>query len=337
MDIYIKSFNRVYYLDRCIHSIYTYLKGNFNVVVLDDGTPSHFLDELQIKYPTIIIKKSPHYFLKSQAIIRRALENEPYNVSGIPDSFWYQNIEAGSEYFLLLEDDIWLTQHIDLDELLAVAESQQLGCIKLYWGGNPKVVQGNPIRNGSIEVLTNIPLPIKSSLLFRLFLSKRTKLYSIAKRLGFLSYNFFLPYYSMYAVAGAFFSKQYWTYLWEGSNGKVDEQKQLQKVLSYREKYRVRFAKSIVESCDTSFITSTTNYYPQVELDFIALNYQINLLWLQGHIDVTDRFPKDFDAVIIKKLLQEHGTSTLTSDLDEWDKWIIRFKEQYRNLGFKIE
>ena len=35
--IIIKSFNRPYYLDRCLQSIYKFVKGNFKIIVLDDG------------------------------------------------------------------------------------------------------------------------------------------------------------------------------------------------------------------------------------------------------------------------------------------------------------
>ena len=38
-NIYIKSFNRAYYLDRCLQSIEKYVSGEYSVVDLDDGTP----------------------------------------------------------------------------------------------------------------------------------------------------------------------------------------------------------------------------------------------------------------------------------------------------------
>ena len=39
MDIIIKSFNRPYYLDRCILSILKNVKGDFKIKIVDDGTP----------------------------------------------------------------------------------------------------------------------------------------------------------------------------------------------------------------------------------------------------------------------------------------------------------
>jgi len=47
IDILIKSFNRPYYLDRCLYSIYKFVKKtDFNIVVLDDGTPEKYLQKI---------------------------------------------------------------------------------------------------------------------------------------------------------------------------------------------------------------------------------------------------------------------------------------------------
>ena len=46
-DILIKSFNRAFYLDRCLKSIKTYIIGNYKVTILDDGTPQKYLDKIQ--------------------------------------------------------------------------------------------------------------------------------------------------------------------------------------------------------------------------------------------------------------------------------------------------
>ena len=48
-SILIKSFNRAFYLDRCLKSIKTYVTGNYTVTILDDGTPQKYLDKIQQK------------------------------------------------------------------------------------------------------------------------------------------------------------------------------------------------------------------------------------------------------------------------------------------------
>ena len=40
MDILIKSFNRPFYLDRCLNSIHSFVSGDYRVSILDDGTPA---------------------------------------------------------------------------------------------------------------------------------------------------------------------------------------------------------------------------------------------------------------------------------------------------------
>ena len=68
MTILIKSFNRPFYLDRCIYSAYKFVLGDFNIKILDDGSPEKYLDKIQWKYPHISIVKSDNYDEKSQAI-----------------------------------------------------------------------------------------------------------------------------------------------------------------------------------------------------------------------------------------------------------------------------
>ena len=104
MDLLIKSFNRPYYLDRCIQSIYLNVQDNdFNIIVLDDGTPQKYLDKLAEKYPEIKILKSDLYSEKSKAIA-----NGDSNVnSKIPIDLWINAAEKSSNYFLLTVKENW--------------------------------------------------------------------------------------------------------------------------------------------------------------------------------------------------------------------------------------
>ena len=47
VNIFIKSFNRPYYLDRCLQSIENFVEGDFWVKVLDDGTPEKYLKKIK--------------------------------------------------------------------------------------------------------------------------------------------------------------------------------------------------------------------------------------------------------------------------------------------------
>lgn len=336
MDIYIKSFNRIYYLDRCIYSIYKHVKGDFTIKVLDDGTPAVFLEKLQVKYPEISILKSPFYEKKSDAIVQHVLENKTYNVSGIPDDFWYEQLSTGSANLLLLEDDIWITRDIDINQVETMIEEYQLACIKLYWGNNEKIIQGKKKAiDASIELLTDIPFPIKSPGLFRFLMSKKTKLFALAGKLGIVPETFLLPYYSIYVVAGAFFKRDYWLHLWKNNGGSVNEPTQLYRALSYVKKNKVNVGKMVNEASSTSFITSTTNYYQDISLDFIKLNYYINEAWFHEELSAENNFPDDFDLQYLEKILKRYKVNSV--DFESWNLWIARFKQQYRTLGFQIK
>ena len=126
MDIYIKSFNRPYLLHRCIASIYHYLQGfNGTLVVLDDGTPKKYLDKIQQLYPEIKIKKSPFYDQKSEAILSNKV---PEKI--IPANFWRDEVLKGSERFILIEDDMWFTNHIDFIDFSNQINDMQMDMVK---------------------------------------------------------------------------------------------------------------------------------------------------------------------------------------------------------------
>ena len=61
MDILIKSYNRPYYLERCLFSIQKHVAKKENFFVLDDGTPQIYLDKILNRYPFVTIKKSEFY------------------------------------------------------------------------------------------------------------------------------------------------------------------------------------------------------------------------------------------------------------------------------------
>ena len=130
MDILIKSFNRPYYLDRCLQSIYfNCTESDFKIIILDDGTPQKYLDKLQIKFPDISIQKSEFYDLKSE---KCDLGLKPVTME-IPISLWITSVQKASEYFVLLEDDFWFTSKINLNKINEQAMIHNLAMLKLFW------------------------------------------------------------------------------------------------------------------------------------------------------------------------------------------------------------
>ena len=64
MQILIKSFNRPYYLDRCLASIKKFVVGYQKVLIMDDGTPQNYLDKIKQKFPFVEVVYAEHYIEK---------------------------------------------------------------------------------------------------------------------------------------------------------------------------------------------------------------------------------------------------------------------------------
>ncbi|RZM21994.1 MAG: hypothetical protein EOO88_30815 [Pedobacter sp.] len=124
-DIFIKSFNRAFYLDRCIASIYKNITGNFTIKILDDGTPKKYLDKIQAKYPEVEISLSNSYEEKTMAIAENLISGKPINGFDIPTKFWYNNVEKASKYVIVTEDDVWFTQAVNVDQLVLQADESE--------------------------------------------------------------------------------------------------------------------------------------------------------------------------------------------------------------------
>ncbi len=108
MDIIIKSFNRPYYLERCLRSIYHFVQGSFHIRILDDGTPPEYLARLKELFPDVAIYTSPVYEAKVAALRAHVAGKQTFDQLTIPTAMWIEHVAKSSAIFLLLEDDIWL-------------------------------------------------------------------------------------------------------------------------------------------------------------------------------------------------------------------------------------
>ena len=135
-DIFIKSFNRPFYLDRCIASIEKYVSGDFRIKVLDDGTPEEYLNKIKNKYQNVEILLSDNYERKIKAIKENLLTGKSVNGFEIPTRFWYDNVKKASNYVIVTEDDVWFTQPINVDDLQNQAKKFDINLLKLGWLGN---------------------------------------------------------------------------------------------------------------------------------------------------------------------------------------------------------
>jgi len=338
MDILIKSFNRPYYLDRCIQSIVLNSRNSeYKIVVLDDGTPQKYLDKLLDKYPEINILKSEFYDEKSNAVA-----NDIQNINlKIPIDLWIKSAKNASNYFLLIEDDFWFTTAFNLKKFRLNLETDKIKMLKLCWLGNSKLISENNNSNNKLYSIYSPNLYTENPYLFNLiFRIDRFKIRKILTYFKFYSEERFLNYYTIYATSGAIFKKKYFLNLWKNHKNSVDERLQLLNAVKFinKKKKSLNFGFSNSELMKTGFLSSASNQnkeFKNISIDVFAFNKIINEAWFNNHFDAMENYPNDLNAEKIEELLINSNNSL--AQVSEWKKWVQAFKNQYISFGCKID
>ena len=338
MDIIIKSFNRAFYLDRCIASINKYVSGDFRVKVLDDGTPEQYLDKIRKKYPNVEILLSDNYERKINAIKENLVTGKSVNGFEIPTRFWYDNVKNASEYVIVTEDDVWFTQPINVDELSQEAKNLNINLIKLGWLGNQSNRKDLIIESISenLESAQPKPLPYFPKKLMEAFFYNQYKFFTILYKLGQVDNLTQRKYWALNSILMGFYKKEYWLEIWKDMDGKVDEKRQLINASLFYKKNKNNpnfISKLKLEAMKTTFQSSATNSYHEYGFDFDVnrFNHLINEAWLKDEFDAMENFPKDFSIEYFKRFISD------TINFSEFEKWANRFRKQYENMGCKTE
>jgi len=337
MNVFIKSFNRPYYLDRCIQSILlNVIDNNLSIIILDDGTHPKYLQKVKDKYPNVKVKLSPFYDEKVNKIQKFISQGQVINEMEIPTQFWLASINENREkYFILLEDDFWFTERIYIDEIYNLLETNKLCILKLFSFGNPRLVSGKlkEISQSINEVKPS--LLIKNEFLFKKFFAGNPfKIWSILHKLRIKNKNK-INYYTIYNVAGAIFSKKYYSHLWDNFSGVVNEDEQLIKALNfYNTEKDVRYGVFKKDVVATSFSSSATNMFAGIDFNPFIYNDILNESWFTDELNPMSGYPKDILEDDIIKILNKN-TDKLIS-VDNWLRWANRFKDQYKEIGFQI-
>ena len=336
MDILIKSFNRPYYLDRCLASIVKFVITDYRIVILDDGTPAEYLEKLQLKYPNITIQKSGLYSEKEDFVTNK---NKFFNTK-VPIDLWFTAAQNASEYFVLIEDDFWFISEIDLTILEQELQTEKIQMLKLFWLGNPKLINENNLKNlDHINVFKPnlyVNNPILYTLIFRWY---RFKIRKIATFFKIYSKNRALNYYTIYATSGSIFNKKYFLSLWNSHNNSVDEGLQLYNAVKFVHINKdANFAYTKTEILKTGFLSSATNEhkkYKEVNIDMFTFNKIMNKAWLENRFDPMDNFPNDLDIKSIEHILDLENSDF--AQKNEWQKWVFEFKKQFQSFGCKTD
>jgi hypothetical protein len=339
MDIIIKSFNRPYYLHRCLFSIDKYLKDfNSKIFILDDGTPKIYLDKIVELFPNVIIKKSESYNKKQQY----SIEGVRPNYYEIPVDLWVESAKNSSENFILIEDDTWFLESIDLEEVEQEINDNKVVITKLFWLGNPILNQNKEeVIKKSIVLLKPKLYTLIPALYY--FIFYKFNKFKIRKTLRFFRINTEekrLAYYTIYAVAGMIFNKDYYTKLWDNHQNKVDEGLQQYNAVKYlfKNKSKINFARYKQEILRTGFMSSATNEHKEnfeENIDMFLFNKIINEAWFSNQLDVLSSLPNDIEEKSIVSVLENDSQKRI--DPKKWISWKNNFKNKYQSIGCLID
>lgn len=337
-DIFIKSYNRIFYLDRCIASIYQLVEGEYQITVLDDGTPKKYLDKLQEKYPNIQVKCSQNYPQKAKAVEENILYGKKIDSFNIPTDLWRNAAENASEYFIMTEDDVWFTEKMNVNELAHQAKENKISLLKLGWLNNYKDDQWVRLLGINENLVATQPkdLFLSYSFIMDLFFYNKYKFFTLGYKLKIFDNYTKLKYWALNSILMGLWHKDYWNFVWKDAQGKVDEKQQLRNAAIYYRKHKNNpyfIARLNKESMSTTFQSSATNSYHEYGFDFDVnvFNHLISEAWYKENFDVMQNFPKDFSTDYWERFI-EHKINTA-----EFRKWVEQFKNQYRNLGCEIE
>lgn len=338
MDILIKSFNRAFYLDRCIASIFKHVSGNFKIKILDDGTPEKYLNKIREKYPDVEIYLSDQYQKKIRAIDENLSSGKSINGFEIPTKFWYENVQNSSDYIIVTEDDVWFTNPVHVDELQIHAQKHDIHLIKLGWLGNESERKDLILNTISEQLEAAQPkdLQLFNKKLMTAFFYNQFKFFSILYKLGKVDNYTTRKYWALNSILMGFYKKNYWLEIWKGMNGTVDEKKQLINASVFYKKniHNPNFISRLKkEAMKTTFQSSATNSYHEYGFDFDVnlFNHIINEAWLKGEFDSMQNFPKDFSTDYFKSFVSDKINTS------EFEKWVARFRNQYEALGCSTE
>lgn len=339
MDILIKSYNRPYYLDRCLFSIEKYVQNNTgDIVVLDDGTPQVYLDKIQEKYPFVIIKKSEFYNEK----IQYTASGKRPEIYKIPIEFWLKSASDASDNFILIEDDTWFVSAINLNAIAEEITLNNVAMTKLYWIGNPIINQNKQEVNLENIVLLKPRLLTTFPAIYNFVFYKFDK-FKIRKTLRLLKIHTqkkHLAYYTIYAVAGMIFNKNYFLSLWNNHQNKIDEGLQLYNAVKTfkNSKETLKYARLKNEILKTGFISSATNEHKENfsgNVDMFYFNKILNDAWLSNSFDSIHSLPNDIKEEDVIDVL--NASKQNTSLIQNWINWRNYFKQKYIAIGCEID
>jgi hypothetical protein len=292
MNIYIKSFNRPFYLDRCIRSIKFNVTGYDKIIVLDDGTLSVYLSRISQLYPDVEIRSSGADDGKIK-LLRQERFDEIAAKYPSATAFWVREIANDkNDYCMVVEDDVWVVRRLNLTALLPELVQNQAVICKFWWGSTQHQITAQKACAGG-PVLEYFEA----------------------------AYDQLEDAYSIWIVAFAVFRRDYWINSVSAARRLADERSQLIAASEFAAKHpTVRYAKTQVRTIFQGWMLparSTPEYYDKGLIQHLYMD-ALNDAWLAGQIAPTDGFPFDFPKAAIRDVL---ATKLAAPAVRIWDEW----------------
>lgn len=294
MNIYIKSFNRPFYLDRCIRSVKFNVKNYDKIIILEDGTLSKYVTKLRELHPDVEWRFSGADDMKFE-LLRQEKFNEIKKKYIEPAHFWIKELEKEEDdYFFLLEDDVWIVQNIDLNLLRTNMMSNDCIILKFWWNNNPQedqIVKTYATSNNSTIAYFNPLIENVKDI------------------------------YKVWIVAFAIYRKEYWLTSLKKINRMGDEHSQLLEAYEFiKNNPNSTFAKSKNRVVHQGWVIpgrATAEYYDKGLVQHLFMD-ALNEAWYNNKLDPNQGYPFDFSDDYIISILSQHLPK---KSVDIWKNW----------------
>ncbi|MER8603908.1 hypothetical protein NKH45_23280 [Mesorhizobium sp. M1156] len=299
INVYVKSFNRPFYLDRCIRSVKFNVTGYSKIIVLDDGTPSAFMDRIRQLHPDVEIRSSSADDGKVELLRQERFKEIEKLYPSAPD-FWVREVKSDDNaYCLILEDDAWIVRRLDLLTLVRNLESNQAVICKLWWSNHVHKITERYICNSGPALEYYDPD------------------YESSKDAS-----------SIWIVAFALFRRDYWLHCVSKARRLADERSQLIAAADFANRHpTARFAKTerrVVHQGWMIPARSTPEYYDKGLVQHLYMD-ALNGAWAAGRLDSAEGYPFDFSKPAVAAILREALPEKVVGVWGEWHEREIRY------------
>jgi len=300
MRVFVKTFNRPFYLDRCLRSIRAALRGVTEVIVLDDGTQQRYLPLLRKRYPTVRFVSSGADDRKYELVRSEQFDELHRSYSGY-FQFWAREVGASPDsHVIVIEDDTWFIRSLSLPLLQEVCDQGVLG-VKLWWGDLPKA----PFATNSAPIQVGPAVTVRE----------------IAPHINSLD-----DMWEIWLECMMVYDTRYYTGVYESFEGSIaDENGRLEAALAH-------ITSRMEETPDIHFFRTTERClaqgwacpgrsdpkYHEVGVKSHVFLDCLNEAWLEGRLDPTENFPYDFSDGYLSRFFARDISPAQLARYWEW-------------------